>query len=415
MTVDLDPFRPDRVTGPLSDRMQVFSDASVLSAVDVHTALRLAALTGTTDDLAVLAAAFAVRAPRYGHVFAQLDALSGTVTDEDGRAVEVDPGMWPDIAVWASAVGASPLVTVGEGGTAPLHLDGTRLYLDRYWRHEHGVAAALQRRASGLPALVVPEAAHAAMEGLFAGRAEVGSGDGGGATQPNAEQRDAAVKALSRRLSVVAGGPGTGKTATIASIVAVALDHVRRPDGRRVRVAVAAPTGKAAARLGEAMRQSAATMPRDHVDPGVLADVEPRTIHRLLGGTHTRGRFRHDADNCLDVDLVVVDEVSMVPLGLLGQLLDAVPPQAAVVLVGDPDQLASVEAGTVLGDLVADAVEPGSPLQGNVVTLQRGYRFDAAIAAFADAIRGGDGDAALDCLTRDPTDLAGTPLALVVP
>lgn len=419
MTVELDPFRPDRVTGVLPGRMQVFSDAGVLSAVDVHTALRLGRLSGTTDELAVLAAAFAVRAPRYGHVFAQLDDLAGTVTDEDGRAVEVDPGTWPDPLAWAAAVAASPLAGAGAGpasGVAPLHLDGMRLYLDRFWRHEHLVAAALATRAAatGVPALVVPDAGFAAVEGLFVGDPDPGDARGE-RRRKNAEQRDAALAALTRRLSVVAGGPGTGKTATIASIVAVALDHARRPGGQRVRVAVAAPTGKAAARLGEAMRQSAQTMPPEHVDAGVLAGVEPRTIHRLLGGTRVRGRFRHHAGNPLDVDLVVVDEVSMVPLGLLGQLLEAVPIDAAVVLVGDPDQLASVEAGTVLGDLVADAEDPASPLRGHVVTLRRGYRFQDDIKRFADAIRGGDAEVALGCMVVDPDDLEATPLALVVP
>jgi exodeoxyribonuclease V alpha subunit len=395
--VDLDPHHPDLVLGDLDDRLRAFNVARVLSAADVHAAQRLAALVGTGDPDVVLAAAFAVRAPRYGHVFAQLDALPETVTDEDGRAAEVDPAMWPaDVAAWIATVAASPLVAAG----APLHLDGARLYLDRYWRYEHHVADAIRRRAAatGAGAVVAGAAAGAALDALF---------------PDNAQQRAAAHAALTSRLSVVAGGPGTGKTATIASIVAVALDHAARPDGRPVRVAVAAPTGKAAARLGEAMRESVARMPAEAVDAGVLAGVTPTTLHRLLGWTPNRTRFRHDASAPLPVDLVVVDEVSMVPLALLSRLLDAVAPDAHLVLVGDPDQLAAVEAGTVLGDLVDSG--PAWAGGGRVTTLRQGYRFEAEISRFAAAVRDGDTEGALACLQVDPHDLADAPLALVVP
>ncbi|HUG83837.1 MAG TPA: exodeoxyribonuclease V subunit alpha [Euzebya sp.] len=422
MTVELDPLRPDRVAAELPDRLRAFNDAGVLSSADVHAAMRLAAVTGCEDPDAVVAAAFAVRAPRYGHVFAQLDQLADTVTDEDGRIVELDPAVWPDdVDAWVAAVAASPLVADGQGGVAPLHLDGARLYLDRYWRYEHRVAAALRDRAAGggAPAVVVAPEGWAALAQLF---------------DDNAEQLEGATAALSQRLSVIAGGPGTGKTATIASAVAVALNHATRPDGRPLRVSIAAPTGKAAARLGEALRQSAASMPADLLDPGVLAGVVPTTIHRLLGWTPNATRFRRDADNPLPCDLVIVDEVSMVALGMLSRLLDAVPADANLVLVGDPDQLAAVEAGTVLGDLVSGGAVSGGAvsggavsgaaeatsgggwaLEGQVVTLQRGYRFDDDIKTFAMAVRDGRAQQALDCLTVDPDVLEDARLSLVVP
>ncbi|CAN5152527.1 exodeoxyribonuclease V subunit alpha [soil metagenome] len=415
--VEQDPFRPDRVAGDLSDRLRAFNDAGVLSSADVHTALRLAALTGCDDDDVVLAAAFAVRAPRYGHVFAQLDGLADTVTDEDGRTAEIDPAAWPDdIPAWVGAVAASPLVASEVQPVAPLHLDGARLYLDRYWRYEHEVADALRERvATGGPAaMVVADQGWSALDRLF---------------EDNPEQLAGARAALSRRLSVLAGGPGTGKTATIASAVAVALSHATRPDGRALRVAVAAPTGKAAARLGEQMRQSATSMPEGLVTPDVLQSVVPTTLHRLLGWTPgSRTRFRHDRTNPLPFDLVIVDEVSMVALGMLARLLQAVPPQANLLLVGDPDQLAAVEAGTVLGDMIADAPAIADAPEGegegtggrwsladNVVTLQRGYRFDDEIKQFAAAVRDGRVEDALAALVRDPEDLESTPLALVVP
>ncbi len=398
-----DPHHPDRYSGPLDDRTRQLNDAGVLSAADIHAAQHLAALTGCTDPTVVLATAFAIRAPRYGHVFAQLDTLQETVTDEDGRIADLDPAVWPqDTAAWVAAVAGSSLVTPSDGGVAPLHLEGARLYLDRYWRYEHHVAASLRDRvgdaAAAGPALQVDAAGWRALDELF---------------PDNPQQHAAATGALSGRLSVIAGGPGTGKTATIASAVAVALNHARRADGRPLRVAIAAPTGKAASRLGEAMRESAATMQTDLVDPQVLADIEPTTLHRLLGWRPNRTRFRHDADNTLPHDLVIVDEVSMVPLSMLSRLLDAVPATAHLVLVGDPDQLAAVEAGTVLGDLIAGST--GQRMASQVVTLTRGYRFNEDIKRFADAVRTGDADTALSCLTVDPEDLAGTELALVVP
>lgn len=401
MAVDEDPHRPDRVAGELDGRLRTFNDAGVLSAADIHAANTLARLTGCRDPDAVVAAAFAIRAPRYGHVFAQLDELADSVTDEDGRVADLDPAVWPaDMGRWIRAVAASPLVN-GVTPATPLHLDGARLYLDRYWRYEHHVAGAIRRRvaqsADALSVTLSPTG-WAALDRLF---------------DDNPEQHAGARAALSSPLSVIAGGPGTGKTATIASVVAVARSHALRPDGRPVRIAIAAPTGKAAARLGEAMRQLAGTMPTDLVDPGLLADVAPTTLHRLLGWRPNRTRFRHDRDNPLPYDVVIVDEVSMVPLGMLSRLLDAVPPTAHLVLVGDPDQLAAIEAGTVLGDLISGSQDAG--LGDRVVTLRRGYRFDSAVKRFATAVRDGDVQQAMASLAVNPGSIAETRLALVVP
>lgn len=398
MAVEADPYRPDRVAGDLPNSLRTFNDAGVLSAADIHAACTLARLTGCTDPDALVVAAFAIRAPRYGHVFAQLDDLADTVTDEDGRIADLDPDVWPrDISVWIRAVADSPMVGAGM----PLHLDGARLYLDRYWRYEHHVAAALQRRvrhpAAERPLSLGPTG-WAALDQLF---------------DDNPEQLAGAQTALSASLSVIAGGPGTGKTATIATIVAVARSHASGPDGRPVRIAIAAPTGKAAARLGEAMRQSATTMPAELVDPGLLVDVVPTTLHRLLGWRPNRTRFRHDADNPLPYDIVIIDEVSMVPLSMLSRILDAVPPKAHLVLVGDPDQLAAIEAGTVLGDLVSAA--GGWELSDRVVTLKRGYRFDSVVQRFAAAVRNGDTEQALASLAVSPESIEDSRLSLIVP
>ena len=156
-------------------------------------------------------------------------------------------------------------------------------------------------------------------------------------------------------MSVVAGGPGTGKTRTVARVLAL-LDELAERGRRPPRIALAAPTGKAAARLEAAVRAGADDMP---VDDGVrarLRALRASTIHRLLGfNPGNRSRFRHNRDNRLPFDVVVVDETSMVSLSLMARLVEAVRPDARLILVGDPEQLASVEAGAVLGDIVGPA------------------------------------------------------------
>ena len=201
-------------------------------------------------------------------------------------------------------------------------------------------------------------------------------------------QRLAAETALRRRFAVVAGGPGTGKTTTVARILALLLEQ-----GDPL-VALAAPTGKAAARLVEAVHEEAGRM---DVDAGVrerLLALDASTLHRLLGwrpGAHSR--FRHHRGNRLPHDVVIVDETSMVPLSLMGRLVEAVRADARLILVGDPGQLTSIEAGAVLGDIVGPA-EPGR----GIVVLDRGHRFGGAIARVAETIRAGDADAVLDAL-----------------
>jgi exodeoxyribonuclease V alpha subunit len=204
---------------------------------------------------------------------------------------------------------------------------------------------------------------------------------------------------LTSNFSVIAGGPGTGKTHTIAAMLAA----LAAGEGEFPKVALCAPTGKAAARLGEAISNLAEQLgdPRISV---ALETVEPSTMHRLLGWTWGRGRFAYNATNRLPHDLVIVDEMSMVSLPMAAKLLAAVRDDAAVVLVGDPHQLESIEAGTVLADIVGpsdiDAEPSGSPMAAHIVVLDRVHRFDedSAIADFAEAVRRGDADAAIELL-----------------
>ena len=295
---------------------------------------------------------------------------------------------------------ASPAVyrpgTLRGDVTFPLVWDGTRLYLERYWTFEDHVAQDLLRRARAVGGLTEPSAELEAILGeLF---------DYDDSSTPDL-QREAVIRSLTRRLTVIAGGPGTGKTRTIALLFAAAqrLAAARR---QVLEIALAAPTGKAADRMTESVRANVALTGLSDDAAEAVDAVGATTLHRLLGATGG-GRFRHDARNPLPHDLVIVDETSMVSLPLMARLLSAVRPDATVVLVGDPFQLASVEAGAVLGDIVGTAATrtEAGPLAADVVLLERVHRFeaDSAIAALADAIRDGDAKQALALLKDDPT------------
>ncbi|GIG28989.1 exodeoxyribonuclease V subunit alpha [Cellulomonas marina] len=389
------PWRAEGLLAP-------FVAAGLLVAADVHVARRLAAVVAEADERVLLAVALAVRAVRGGSVCVRLDEVAALPVDEDiategaasgsaasgsaasgsaasGGAV---PLPWPDLAGpdgWHAAVRRSRLVADGPEGPAdrPVRWVDGRVYLDRYWRDELTV----RTLTAGRVVAASPSAsAHdgAAVEGavlrLFP-RAD------------DERQRDAVRTAARLPLTVLTGGPGTGKTTTVARLVA-ALASTRT--GGPLRVALAAPTGKAAARLQESVEAELRGL--DPADRAAVGPVRATTLHRLLGplpGTTTR--FRHDAGRRLPHDLVVVDESSMVSLTLMARLLAAVRPGAHVVLVGDPDQLSSVEAGAVLADLVA-------ALPAGVVRLERVHRFGTELAELAEAVRRGDADTAVALL-----------------
>lgn len=343
-----------RARGPLKE----FDDGGILVPADVHVAYRLGVLVGESDERVLLAVALTVRNSRHGSVVLDLADAATTIAPDADDAELPDVGAlpWPPVDEWIAACAASPIVR----GGGPLHLVGSRLWLDRYWRQEAQVAADVLQRSADRPR----DLDVAALEADLA--AQLTEGD----------QRAATRVAALARVSVIGGGPGTGKTTTIARLVAVL--HRQRPG---LRVALAAPTGKAAARLQEAVQLPAAT------------------LHRLLGSRpDVRSRFRHDRENRLPYDVVIVDECSMVSLTLMARLLEALPPAARLVLVGDPDQLASVEAGAVLSDLV-----DGLPDE-QVAVLSKVHRFAAggSIARLAQHVRAGEADDALAILLAQP-------------
>jgi exodeoxyribonuclease V alpha subunit len=323
-----------------------FVAAGVLTDGEARLARRLGRLVGESDRQALLGAALALRAPRHGHVCVQLDRVAEHVavdTPARGYPEETTELDWPEPVSWAAALRQSPLVcSENEPGTAPLVLDGTRLYLERYAAYERRVAEDLRRRAATPTTDVSPEVVAEELERLF--RTSEAS--------PSKRQRLAAATAAQRKLAVVAGGPGTGKTHTVVSILAL-LASAAKPAPR---VALAAPTGKAAARLQETVGVRLGELDLGASVADVLRRTPASTLHRLLGrNRESESRFRHDANDPLPYDAIIVDEASMISLALMAKLVEAVPRGARLVLVGDRDQLASVEAGAVFGDVCGPA------------------------------------------------------------
>ncbi len=388
--------------------LEPYVAAGVFGSAEVHlaaTVARLAQRAGhdAVDDLVLLGLAVAARAPRSGHVCVELDdvhrfVVDRRITDPDGAVAAL---RWPDPQLWAAALQAADVVADPESAAVaplrPLVWDGRRLYLQRLWVDEQRVAAELRRRAVASSTSTDPGglgALDTALRAVFATSAD------------DDLQHRAARRSLEGRLGVIVGGPGTGKTRTVARLLAASL--LVEP---RLQLALAAPTGKAAARMTEAVQSAVEQLAADGAVPDHVLDrlrgVEARTVHRLLGrGQGTR--FAHDHRSPLPFDLVVIDETSMVDLPLMARLLDALRPDARLVLVGDPDQLASVEAGTVLADLVAtDAAGIRSVLADRVVELAVAHRFAAGsgIAELAAAVRRGDADDVVQLLGEGRADV----------
>lgn len=367
-----------------------FNDVGVLGPLDVLAASTIARVLGESDERVVLAAAMAVRGTRFGHVCISLGALRGAIVVEGQDPDVIDALPWPEPSTWERVVQSSRLVGDGTGDHPLVFSDG-HLYLERYYRYEEQVGALIVGRCERAGRAIGSRALQM-LDGLL--------GSGGGT-----RQHDAAALALTSNISVIVGGPGTGKTHTVGALLA-ALAADEGDDFPLV--ALCAPTGKAAARLGEAIAALAATIEDESVR-STLATIEPSTIHRLLGWSRGRSQFRHSAARRLPHDLVIVDEMSMVSLPLAAKLLAAVRDDALVVLVGDASQLESIEAGTVLADIVgplaagpaASAATTTAPIAAHITVLDRVHRFeaDSAIADFAEAIRTGNGDEAIKLLT----------------
>jgi len=373
LTPELEDPHDLRLAQGAEGLLRAFNEAGVLDAADVHVARALTALAADDTPLVALAVAFVVRAVRGGSVCVDLAEVADS---ELGAELP-----WPDPTEWHTAVGASALLTGSSPVLRLLDHDGVRLlYLDRYWREEEQVHADLVGR---------PASSSAPDESWLSGALDrVFPSEG------YAEQRTAARVALTHATTVLTGGPGTGKTTTVAALLALCAEQAELEGRPALRIALSAPTGKAAARLQQAVEEEVAKLPP--ADRARLAGVRAVTLHRLLGARpDTSSRFRHHRDNRLPHDVVVVDETSMVSLTMMARLLEAVRPGSRLILVGDPFQLASVEAGAVLADLV-DAVQEKT--QVGVAALLTSHRYGESIGRLAEAVRRGDADTAVALL-----------------
>lgn len=334
-----------------------------LGDLDVHFA-QLIAESGDSPPV-LLAAALLSQLSSAGHVCLDLDALAEQPLFEGLLSA-------PPLAIWQEAL-HEHAACGGADDYTPLVLDGTRLYMRRYFDYECAIAHAWHMR-SAMPAGNVPQQK---LDELFPLR----DGD------PLRDQRAAAANAIRYNISLISGGPGTGKTTTLASILALLLEQ----DGSNLRILLAAPTGKAAARMQEAIRQAKARLPLSDEIRGTIPEAA-QTLHRLLGMRPQDGgnKWLHNADNPLACDVLVVDEASMIDMALMARLFAALPSKARLILLGDRDQLASVDAGAVFADLCTAGSSP----------LNISFRFDSNsdIARLATALRTGDVDDMMEIL-----------------
>jgi exodeoxyribonuclease V alpha subunit len=385
---------------------------SLLSPLDEHFARVLTRLGGDTRAEIALATAFLSQQVSSGHACLDLSrwTLEAADAESEEEVAQLRKALEP--RAWLNALRDSPLVSDGSRAS-PLVLDNhQRLYLRRYWEHERAVAGAIRTRAQQIDEVHGPTLRDG-LQRLFPSR-----------SSGTDWQRLAAALAVQRRFCVISGGPGTGKTFTVVKILALLIEQAVCAGRRWPRITLLAPTGKAAMRLGEAIQHAKGDLACDGGVKDGIPD-EAATIHRCLGPLGGSGiKFRHDAATPLLTDVVLVDEASMVDLALMRRLLDATPPHARVILLGDKDQLASVEAGAVLADIcnrggrhsyshwlaewlerVAGErieLEPDAPphtgIWDCIAYLRQSYRYGAGsgIGRLASAINAGDARAAVE-------------------
>jgi exodeoxyribonuclease V alpha subunit len=345
-------------TLPTVAQLAPFAAAGVFDADTLALTDELCTVYGAEQASAEvrLALALALRAPAQGHVCVDLGAVHEQVAVADDA-----PALpWPQPDAWSAALRACPeLVVLADTLTdlpaRPLVLDGARLYLARLWADELAVASQLRALAAA------------------------------------------------QRLQVVTGGPGSGKTTHIARSL---LEQLRTQPA--IRVALAAPTGKAAARMGEAITEAVTRSQASEAESARMREVWAGTLHRLLGLRPGTLDLLDQGPRLLEHDLVIIDEVSMVSLPLLARLLSQLGPSTQLWLVGDPGQLASVEAGCVLSDIVqSPAAQAGGALAPALLHLTSQYRFgpDSGIGRLAAALREGDADAAVTLLASGADDV----------
>ena len=390
----------------------ILSAAHLFSNLDIHFANFITRLAETSSPEVGLAAALVSLKTSEGNICLDLAEYAGKVlaldTPEGG-----DQFICPASSDWADHLMKSGLVDQDQGNT-PLVLDQHgRLYLRRYWEYERIITRFIQERANtALSDLDYPRLTRDVQklfQPLPSGKTDW--------------QKVAAIMAVTRSFSVISGGPGTGKTTTVAKILALLLGQCK--DRKKLRIILGAPTGKAASRLQETIASTGLLQENSELP-------QATTLHRMLGTIPNSPYFRHNTENPLAADVIVIDEASMVDLPLMAKLMQAVPYPSRLILLGDRHQLASVQPGSVLGDicrskaincfsntfcqqtleLSGENLPPASTcskrkssggLQDSFVELIDNYRFseNSDIARLSKAVKDGDGAAAVDMLLSE--------------
>ncbi|AIA69974.1 exodeoxyribonuclease V subunit alpha [Pectobacterium atrosepticum] len=400
--------------------LEIAQARRLLRPLDIQFARMLA--DDTQPELLLAAACLSAHSGA-GHVCLPLENLQAQ-TLFDGREPELAQQLITEsgintVAVWQQRLLASDAVSDGSKPT-PLVLQGEKLYLQRSWQSEGRVA---QFIASERDSMSIDEPAiRAVLDRLFPETGEAIDW-----------QKVAAAVALTRRIAVISGGPGTGKTTTVAKLLAALIEL---NTGEALRIQLAAPTGKAAARLTESLGLALHRLAVDQRQRDAFPK-EATTLHRLLGAVTDSQRLRHHQGNPLHLDVLIVDEASMVDLPMMANVIAALPAQARIIFLGDRDQLASVEAGAVLGDicrfaeagysraraqqlqrLTGCALDESGPegqttVSDSICLLRRSYRFDphSGIGQLALAVNGGDDARVRAVLNGEFADITCSPLA----
>ncbi|MCG6878394.1 MAG: exodeoxyribonuclease V subunit alpha [Deltaproteobacteria bacterium] len=404
-----------------------------LRALDGAFAEFLKTLHPDTPEMVLLMAALTSHQLGRGHICLDLEAmilepekslsLPPETSANESLCVE-PPAVLKDIALpeLLNHLGTSPFVSPGPGNT-PLVLSSGLLYLRRYWEYTQVVGQNILERLNLAFPVPAPDDLKGRIDAIFE---PLRNEEEKTKTEVHWQSVAAAVAAKGP-FTVISGGPGTGKTTTVVHLLAL-LQQMAMENGQKLRIRMAAPTGKAAARLTESMGNAMDKLPR------AIRETLPReitTLHRLLGSRPDTRHFNHDFQNPIHVDLLVVDEASMIDLEIMAALLSALPKTARLVLLGDKDQLASVEAGAVLGDICQNgngagytsettawiqkqtgynlgAFEgKGTPLDQHIILLRKNYRFGKAsgIGALAKAVNKGDPKAVEDIWHMAFTDI----------
>ena len=349
----------------------------VLSVLDLHLAKFLHRLAQPAHDYILLSVAMTSHAVAQGHICLDLAIYDNQSFPQFSQDCST-PIACPDLNTWIRELRATSIVG-HPGEFKPLILHDNHLYFYRYWQYEQHLAQYIRQHLHNATTVDLAQL-RAGLQRLFATSDEL--------------QRLAARRAVEQNFCIISGGPGTGKTSTVVKILALLLEQ-----NPKLRIAVAAPTGKAAARLQEVITQYKQSL---DCDPAIKHAIPQQsyTIHRLLGA-YDSVHFKFNQNNQLPYDVIVVDEASMIDLALMTKLAAAIPVTARWILLGDKDQLASVEAGSVLGDICAPADED-SVLQQHIVLLKKSYRFqkDSGIGQLAFAVKEGDSKQAIQLIHR---------------